>query len=400
MMGNGMDVETSLSWRGPYWYVGRCPIRQNSNDIARDQDIALMGLYERSISPPDPLPAAIIIDIEEIHQEHRTGFFEWLTVHVRNLPCDVPFYILTGSEDELVDGLRPIAILERTVPDDILVMLICIHQRALMRSEEARIRRRVFGRVPGFGAAPHYSGGSGLMVVGVSGRFLEWQAASNHNVEVVGAFDGGMATEFMAQRAFDAVVIDSNVEDTIHYMQQIRRDARFASLPVMAVCEYPEDVVPLFRNGASDVLLGRNHPDTLNRRLASAIRLGKRRRLADRVLSESHMWLQQQITVGGLDPKRYEIYLETTANAMSARGLDLWEMRLTPENFNLPAITPEDTSELNGTLLSVADATSRDEDLVCLVRGVGPVAVLKNEAGTLRLQKRIHSILAHTVMNP
>ena len=112
------------------------------------------------------------------------------------------------------------------------------------------------------------------------------------------------------------------------------------------------------------------------------------------------MWLQQQITVGGLDQDRYEHYLETTANAMAARGLDLWEMRLSPENFNIPASTEEDLAELNGTLLSVADATSRDEDLVCLVRGLGPVAVLKNEAGTLRLQKRINSILAHTVMAP
>gem|GEM_PF-1695073 len=395
-----MDIETSLSWRGPYWYVGRCPIRPHSTDKARDQDISLTGLFKRSVSPPQQLPAAIIVDINELHPEIRPAFFDWLTLHVRALPCDVPLYILTGGEDEPVDGLRPIAILERSVPDDILVMLICIHQRALLRSEEARIRRRVFGRIPGFGAAPHYNGGSGLMVVGVSGRFLEWQAASDHNVEVVGAFDGGMATEFMAQRAFDAVVIDSALDDTIDYMQQIRRDARFASLPVMAVCEDPEGVVPLFQHGASDVLLGRNRPDTLNRRLASAIRLGKRRRLADRVLSESHMWLQQQITIGGLEADRYEAYLQISAEAMAARGLDLWEMRLTPENFNLPVATPEDIPELNGTLLSIADATSRDEDLVCLVRGVGPVAVLKNEAGTLRLQKRIHSILAHTVIAP
>lgn len=238
------------------------------------------------------------------------------------------------------------------------------------------------------------------MVVGVSGRFLEWQSAIAQNVEVVGAFDGGMATGFMAQRAFDAVVIDSPIEDTIDYMQQIRRDARFASLPVLAVCEEEEDVVPLFRNGASDVLLGRNRPETLNRRLASAIRLGKRRRLADRVLSESHMWLQQQITIGGLDQDLYVSYLETVSQALAARGLDLWEMRLTPENFNIQAPTPEDMMELNGTLLSIADATSRDEDLVCLVKGMGPVAVLKNEAGTVKLQKRIHSILAHTLIAP
>ena len=106
-------------------------------------------------------------------------------------------------------------------------MLICIHQRALLRSEEAQHSRRVFGRIPGFGSAPHHSGTSSLLVVGLSGRFLEWQDASEQKVEVVGAFDGNMAVEFMSKRAFDAVVIDAPFEDAVDYMQQIRRDARF-----------------------------------------------------------------------------------------------------------------------------------------------------------------------------
>ena len=237
-----------------------------------------------------------------------------------------------------------------------------------------------------------------LLVVGLSGRFLEWQDASEQKVEVVGAFDGNMAVEFMSKRAFDAVVIDAPFEDAVDYMQQIRRDARFAGLPVLAVCEREEDLVQLFRHGASDVLVGENRKETLGQRLNAAIRFGKRRRLADRVLAESHMWLRRQVTVGGLGVEEYTAYLEACSNALAVRGLDLWEMRLQPENFGIQVTSREELEEINATLLSIADATSRDEDLVCLVREFGPVAVLKNEEGTTRLQKRINSILSHTVL--
>jgi len=393
-----MDVETSLSWRGPYWYAGRRPRRSSVGDDPEDLDVALLSMFERRSRLPMALPAAIVVDIAQLQEDQRAGFFDWLLPQIRNLSCEVPFYILTGSEDFIPEGLQATAIIDRVVPDEVLLMLICIHQRALLRSEEAQLRRRIFGRIPGFGSAPHHSGTSSLMVVGLSGRFLEWQDASNEKVEVVGAFDGNMAVEFMSKRAFDAVVIDAPFDDAIDYMQQIRRDPRFAGLPVLAVCEREEDLVQLFRNGASDVLVGENRKETLARRLNSAIRFGKRRRLSDRILAESHVWLRRQVAWGGLGVEDYTHYLEACSNALALRGLDLWEMRLQPENFGISVHSEEEMEEINATLLSIADATSRDEDLVCLVRDFGPVAVLKNEAGIARLQKRINSILTHTVL--
>ncbi len=393
-----MDVETSLSWRGPYWYAGRRPKRSSNGDAPEDLDVSLLNMFERNSRIPMALPAAVVVDVACLETGIRDDFFSWLLPQIRTLPCDVPFYLLTGSEDLLPSGVQPTAIVDRIVPDEVLLMLICIHQRALLRSEEAQLRRRIFGRIPGFGTAPHQSGTSSLMVVGLSGRFLEWQDASDQKVEVVGAFDGNMAVEFMTKRAFDAVVIDAPFDDAVDYMQQIRRDSRFAGLPVLAVCNREEDLVQLFRNGASDVLAGENRKETLVQRLNSAIRFGKRRRLADRVLAESQMWLRQQVTVGGLGVSDYTTYLEACSNALAVRGLDLWEMRLQPENFGIEATSADNLEEIHATLLSVADATSRDEDLVCLVRELGPVAVLKNEQGTRRLQKRINSILTHTVL--
>ncbi len=393
-----MDLETSLSWRGPYWYAGRRPQRSSSGDSPEDLDVALLKMFERGSRLPTALPAAIVVDVDCLKDARYESFFDWLLPQIGELACEVPFYVLTGSEDSLPEGLQATAIIDRVVPDDILLMLICIHQRALLRSEEAQLRRRIFGRIPGFGSAPHHSGTSSLLVVGLSGRFLEWQDAIDQKFEVVGAFDGNMAVEFMSQRAFDAVVIDAPFFDAIDYMQQIRRDARFAGLPVLAVCESEEDPVSLFRNGASDVLAGEHRKETLSSRLTCAIRFGKRRRLTDRILAESHLWLQQRINDGGLDIEHYSNYLESCSNALALRGLDLWEMRLEPENFGFSVTTVEDLNDLNATLLSIADATSRDEDFVCLIKGIGPVAVLKNEAGIPRLQKRINAILSHTVL--
>ncbi|MEC9469813.1 MAG: hypothetical protein VYA18_08855, partial [Pseudomonadota bacterium] len=227
-----MDVETSLSWRGPYWYAGRRPRRSSNGDAPEDLDVSLISMFDRRSKLPMALPAAIVVDISILENDRRDEFFSWLLPQIRLLASEVPFYILTGSDDILPPGLQPTAIIDKVVPDEVLLMLICIHQRALLRSEEAQLRRRIFGRIPGFGSAPHHSGTSSLLVVGLSGRFLEWQDASEEKVEVVGAFDGSMAVEFMSKRAFDAVVIDAPFEDAVDYMQQIRRDARFAGLPV------------------------------------------------------------------------------------------------------------------------------------------------------------------------
>ena len=62
------------------------------------------------------------------------------------------------------------------------------------------------------------------------------------------------------------------------------------------------------------------------------------------------------------------------------------------------AVTPRwgPTLELGGDLGPLNAAIGADMRI--LVKDFGPVAVLKNEAGTTRLQKRISSILTHTVL--
>ncbi|MDN3719332.1 hypothetical protein QW131_09245 [Roseibium salinum] len=70
-----MDVETSLSWRGPYWYAGRRPRRSNTGDAPEDLDVALLKMFERGSNLPTALPAAIVVDVESLEAGRHDGFF-------------------------------------------------------------------------------------------------------------------------------------------------------------------------------------------------------------------------------------------------------------------------------------------------------------------------------------
>jgi len=393
-----MDQDNSLLWQGPVWFAGR-PSPVSAGPIpGLPGDIDLLQAYPGTEEPDDRLPSAIVVDISSVAEADRNGFLAWLDGLITRLPTDVPLFFLSDPDDILPARPKANATINRSVPDDVLFNAICSHQRALMRFEEARIRRLVFGRIPGYGAAPHYRGTSGRLVVGLGGRFPDLQQASDRKVEVIGAFTRDMAENYLSQRAFDAVILDSNLDETLESLRLIRMDARFAALPVLVVTDRLEDTAMLFRAGANDVLNVPLHDANLRARRATAIRHGKRRRLADKVLAESHRWLTQQLGSGGVSQADYARYLERAGDALAKRGLELCEMKLLPENFFLPDQTIALSEALCGTLLSIADATSREEDLVCVVHDMGPVAVLKSQRGKGRLQARIEAILGHTAL--
>jgi DNA-binding response OmpR family regulator len=393
-----MEQIATLLWQGPVWYAGRRSPLDAGSIPGLSADVDLLSAFANGRPIPEQLPSAIVIDCPSIAEGDRTGFHNWLDKRIAALKTDVPLILLCASDDILPDILKAHATINRSIADDQLFLEICIHQRALMRVEEARIRRVVFGRIPGYGTAPHYKGTSGLLVIGLGGRFLELQQASDRKVEVIGAFGQGMAETYLSQRAFDAVILDSTLDETLESLRLVRMDARFAALPVLAVAEHRDDTDMLFRSGANDVLTTPLDPANLGKRVATAIRFGKRRRLADKMLAESHSWLMQQLGSGGLGKDDYTNYLNRSEDALRLRGLELFQMNLLLQELAVPEETALMADDLLGTVLSIADATSREEDLVCAVQGLGPVAVLKSELGMERLRKRISSILGHTTL--
>lgn len=391
-----MDSESSFLWQGPTWFLGRTPPVPTGGIPGLGSDVDLLMAFEAKEDISFPLPSSILIDPDAIPAASREEFLSWLSSQLSALQSDAPLIYLCDPDTLAPEKPKASAILNRGISNTALFERICDLQRVLIRSEEARIRRMVFGRVPGYGAAPHYAGRGGLLVIGFGGRFLDVLQARQKNVDVIGAFDQRMGEEYLSKRAFDAVILDGTFDDVLENLRSLRMDARFASIPVLAVTSHEGDLPVFYDCGANDVLLAPLNQKTLSQRLATAIRLGKRRRLADRILAESRKWLMQQQQSGGLKRRDYDSYLDQAANALTARGLMIWQVSLLPDTPPSGEFTGSLPSDLCGTVLSIADATSREEDLVCFVKDLGPIAVLKSERGCGRLKARINAILGHT----
>lgn len=390
--------ETSLSWHGPVWFAGRQGPGSAGVVPGLSSDVDLWAAFGSDDLSKSALPSAILVEAEQISSENIDGFYSFLRQKIDQLAVETPFVVLAGGGATLPEDIRPHAIIESHISDEALFENICALQRAIIRSEEARIRRLAFGRIPNYGSAPHHSGGTGLLVIGLGHRFLELQQASSRKVEVIGAFTQQMGETFLQQRAFDAVILDGPSENSLHTLQQLRRDSRFAAIPVLVFADTHEECEDFFQAGANDVLNANTSGSNLSLRLATAIRSGKRRRLADRALAESHAWLRRQMAEGGLSATGYQNYLDKIRAAFSARSLEITEIRLAGAELEGATTSGMLADNLHSTILSVADAASRDEDLVCQVKGIGPVAVLKSERGATRLRSRINAILGHTAL--
>ncbi|NBN77856.1 hypothetical protein GWI72_06185 [Microvirga tunisiensis] len=387
MSGREWEGDSALVWQGPIWRLGG-PKGASVPGWPEDVDLAA------GAANANRMPAAVLLHLDDPSIRFSLAM---ALADMGRLRAEVPVIALTRAGRDLPDPLpRTHALIDAAVPSDSLFRMICALQRAILRTEEARLRRMIFGRVPRFGAAPHHSGGSGLLVIGLGKRFLELFDARARNVTLVGALTTDMAETYLGQRAFDAVILDTPAPEAADMIERIGRDARFARVPVLAYPDRDSDIDLLFRAGATDVLGGDLSKRQLSARLASAIRMGRRRRLADRVLAESRVWLLQEAGRGGLPIEQYDRYLAACRALCMPRGLNVSELHLKPRVDSPLLDTASLAGDMTGAILSVADATSREEDLVCAVRGLGPVAVLKGDQGGPLLQRRIAAILGQT----
>ncbi|MBO6756644.1 MAG: hypothetical protein JJ902_09985 [Roseibium sp.] len=393
-----MDQDQSLMWHGPAWFAGRASPVDAGVIPGRPPDIDVWNAFQSSLDVPKTLPSVVLVRLGAIPANIRSGFFEWLTDRLAGFDCEVPVVWLADGQEHVPDRPRAHAVVDDQISAQALFQRICFLQRSLVRFDEARLRRLVFGRVPRYGTAPHNSGTSGLLVIGLGNRFVEFMQAGGPKVEVIGAFNQAMAEDYLSRRGFDAVILDAPLSDSLENLRQLRMDARYAMLPVLVFAQSQIDAGLLFDAGATDVVPPDAAAPNLQRRLSVAIRAGKRRRLSDRMLAESHTWLMQTLNDGGLAGDKYAQYLDNVNRSLGLRGLTAHELHLLPEAKIGPSGAAHAPADHDSTLLSIADATSREEDLICVVKGIGPVAVLKSERGKARLQARVHKILSHTIL--
>ncbi|WP_050763533.1 hypothetical protein [Roseibium sp. TrichSKD4] len=385
-------------WHGPAWVLGTEPpaavagcIFSNSIDLG-----CLIDCGGNSADLAD-IPSAILVSPAALH-ENDQAFWAILNSTIDALPCEVPLILLSEAQDTLPDAPKPHAVVNVSISPNHLFQTMCDLQRTILRTEEATLRRSVFGRVHDYGTVPHREGPSSLLIVGLGQRFLEIQNLSQDNVEVVGAFNQAIAEDYLTQRGFDAVILDSSLQENMDNLRQLRLDARFATLPALVFADHPADIVPLFDLGATDVLTDKLTAENLKYRMQTAIRSGECRRQTDGFLAESHRWLIETNPSGGMSRDLYNRYLDEARSALKLRGLDVHELQLLPHSLLNPLPGQEDADNLWSTVLSIADAASREEDLICVVEGLGPVAVLKNDRGKTILKSRINAILTHTIL--
>lgn len=393
-----MEFENSLMWHGPAWVLGTAPPAAVVGSIFSNS-IDLACLIDGGDSSPNlaDIPSAILVR-PAILQEVPQDFWAKLNSAIDKLPCEVPLILLSEAQDTLPDTPKPHAVVNASISPKHLFQTMCDLQRTILRTEEATLRRSVFGRVHDYGTVPHREGPSSLLIVGLGQRFLQIQNLSQDNVEVVGAFNQAIAEDYLTQRGFDAVILDSSLQENMDNLRQLRLDARFATLPALVFADHPADIAPLFDLGATDVLTDKLTAENLKYRMQTAIRSGERRRQTDGFLAESHRWLIETNPSGGMSRDLYNRYLDEARSSLKLRGLDVHELQLLPNDLLNPLPGQQHADNVWSTVLSIADAASREEDLICVVEGLGPVAVLKNDRGKTILKSRINAILTHTIL--
>lgn len=114
-------------------------------------------------------------------------------------------------------------------------------------------------------SVPEAVGESTVLVVGDGSRFALIEQALARNTTIVGAFTRETAEDYLQRRPFDTVLLDTPIESTIEFLQQIRRNPRFHSLPVISLMSEADAECHdrLYDAGATDVFIEPVYPQDL-----------------------------------------------------------------------------------------------------------------------------------------
>lgn len=339
------------------------------------------------------LPICILLPWGENNSESLLVLAD-VIAQVRKGPgIDVPLLILTAGNVPVPLELRPSATVSDVIPPDVLLPRIAGLRRLANRSEEARLRRRLFGPLSGYKDEFGPLKSTGLLVAGFGKHFARAQAALDLPVEIVGAFSSEMTEDYLLDQRFDAVLIDMPTWQACQEIERLRADPRYFNLPLLAHCEDLESAHLLYAAGATDVLQGDVADAALSGHVISAVRAGRRQRLTDAILTVSSQWLTRPEHEDQISEDTYRNYLRLLEGSTKRRGESVFELDLLDlvERFTGRTQAAIETNRFfwSGTLLSIAMAVCRDEDFIANVEGRGPVAVLRSKKGLEQLSNRV-----------
>ncbi|MFG0242507.1 MAG: hypothetical protein ACF8R9_06985 [Phycisphaerales bacterium JB054] len=312
---------------------------------------------------------------------------------------ELPVFVIGGRAGQYDGTVRAAAYADASLSAPLFADRLGDMIREIGRLSEIRLRRQVFGALPGEwpAGAPEHST-IGLLALGLSHRFGAVFGVGAGRFEIVGAFTFDTATQFLENRRFDAVLIDCPPEMAVDYVTRLRFDPRYINLPVIACARDIADAGRLHAAGANDVLAHGVKPNELSERVRIAIRAGARRHLTGALLRRfRHRHLGEH---GRLPRAGYDRYLRELTRLLALQGREplavpltsfhpdpLWRSAANDEAF-LPAG--------DNPLRSAALAASREEDFVATVEGLGDMVVLRDAAAVGRLARRLSSIVSAT----
>jgi len=96
-----------------------------------------------------------------------------------------------------------------------------------------------------------------ILIVGEGAHLAIAERALGKGATLIGALTRDMAEDYLNRRAFDAILLDLPGDEAVDFLSNIRRNAKFHSLPVLALLPHMEtgDTEALFEAGATDLFM-------------------------------------------------------------------------------------------------------------------------------------------------
>ncbi|MDX5592858.1 DNA-binding response regulator [Pseudovibrio sp. SPO723] len=347
-----------------------------------------------------PLPVCVILPWSVANPPELTEMAAYLKGYRRNQHVEVPLVIITSGNAQVPLNMKASACFSDAIPPSVLIPRLAMVRRMALRSEEARLRRRLLGTQIASETFSDIDDKPTLLLAGMGGHFALVQSLTDRKAEVIATFTADMTLEFLGQRTFEALMLDGPLWESCDTISRLRADPRFYSLPTLAYASNREDAETLYAAGATDVLVGNMADPAVYGHLMSALRAGRRQRLSNGILTASSKLLSRGQSNGLLDEQIYLDYLEMLKDSTGRRGESVFELDLLDL---IGRFTAHDDSLMSrnrdawtGTVLSIAMAVCRDEDFVANVENRGPIALLRTKKGMDQLSSRIMMMVRTT----
>ncbi|WP_068312676.1 hypothetical protein [Polycladidibacter hongkongensis] len=357
------------------------------------------------VSGGAPLPPAVILVWNTVNPPQTLEAYQVLQELRHKTGVEVPIIVIAANNAIVPVTLKAHAVFSDTLPAATLMNEIIRLSRTSVRSEEAKVRRSLFGSQISQGGRSHQPRSR---FVGIIGSAIETDKdrleTACHQLGRtpiwLQTLDGVFALTNGQRAAFDAFFVDADLEDCAPHLTQVGQIYRRRKPPVFAFTNYKASYADLYEAGVPRVLPANLGIKALKGHLRTAFRARQRAQVSDAVLERTSAWLSRADEGRTIPLVTYNKYLEglevsTTRRGESVNELHLMDLLRRFSGVNLPAFLP-DMNQVEGAILSLAMAVCRDEDFVANVEKLGPVAVLRSPLGKQQLTQRINTLIKTT----